>query len=278
MMYVNSQTLTAENTIAYPIITDDTVISDVTYSLGSLEELYQEYVFNLMLIGTTDIDGTGNEAANILTGNDGQNRLYGEGGNDVMFGGAGNDYLYGQAGNDSLEGEAGNDRLYGGDGNDNLYGQDGHDILYGQAGDDFLASGVGNDKLYGGDGFDLLMGQDGNDQLHGQHGDDILDGGLGDDLLSGGNGLDYLIGKEGADTFVFFAQFGQDVIADFDISQVGEVIDLQRVSPIADFTDLTSNHMSQVENDTLIDDGDGNTILLRNIDMANLGADDFLFA
>ncbi|WP_408587785.1 hypothetical protein [Novosphingobium sp.] len=54
----------------------DTVESSITYALPANVE-------NLVLMGFDDIDGTGNDAANVLTGNDGFNRLAGGRGDDT---------------------------------------------------------------------------------------------------------------------------------------------------------------------------------------------------
>ena len=62
----------------------DLVQSSVAYTLGSDLE-------NLILTGTSAINGTGNTIANALTGNSGANTLDGMAGNDVLVGGLGAD-------------------------------------------------------------------------------------------------------------------------------------------------------------------------------------------
>ena len=73
----------------------DTVESSVTWTLGANLE-------NLILTGTTAIDGTGNGLNNVITGNAGDNILTGGAGNDTLIGGNGSDRLVGGEGNDIL--------------------------------------------------------------------------------------------------------------------------------------------------------------------------------
>ena len=62
----------------------DLVRSSISYTLTP-------YVENLTLTGSANINGTGNDLANVLTGNDGNNALDGKAGADTMIGMAGND-------------------------------------------------------------------------------------------------------------------------------------------------------------------------------------------
>ncbi len=80
----------------------DTVVSPVTFTLKSNVE-------NLILTGSADIAGFGNELANAITGNDGNNSLKGDAGNDTLLGGLGNDSLTGGLGNDLIDGGLGTD-------------------------------------------------------------------------------------------------------------------------------------------------------------------------
>ena len=83
-----------------PVAGTDTVLSEVTWTLGSTLE-------NLTLTGTAAINGSGNSAANVITGNAAANTLKGFGGNDTLIGGAGNDRLEGGDGDDLLDGGGG---------------------------------------------------------------------------------------------------------------------------------------------------------------------------
>ena len=89
----------------------DLVLSSVTYKLANNVE-------NLTLTGASAINGTGNNANNVIIGNSAANKLSGSGGNDTLEGGAGNDTLAGGSGNDILYGGLGADALNGNSGAD----------------------------------------------------------------------------------------------------------------------------------------------------------------
>jgi Ca2+-binding RTX toxin-like protein len=100
----------------------DVVKSTVSYQLAANFEI-------LTLLGSQDLNGTGNVAGNTVNGNAGDNRLSGLGGFDTLMG------------------NAGDDRLLGGLGNDNLFGGDGDDALIGGGGKDGLNGGAGADRF-----------------------------------------------------------------------------------------------------------------------------------
>jgi Ca2+-binding RTX toxin-like protein len=62
----------------------DTVKASVDYTIG-------DYIEKLILTGSKNIDGSGNDQDNRLFGNSGNNKLDGDGGNDILKGAAGAD-------------------------------------------------------------------------------------------------------------------------------------------------------------------------------------------
>jgi hypothetical protein len=80
----------------------DVVKAGYSYTLGANLE-------NLVLTGTSAINGTGNSLANRITGNGAANVLKGLDGNDTLLGLDGNDRLTGGGGKDSLTGGMGDD-------------------------------------------------------------------------------------------------------------------------------------------------------------------------
>ncbi len=181
---------------------NDTARSTITYTLT-------DHVENLQLLGSDQLDGTGNALGNLMNGNAGSNTLAGGAGNDSVDGGAGDDTLYGEAGDDTLHGGLGSDLLEGGSGNDTYTIDDALDLVAeaAGAGTDLvnasvsytLTGNVENLTLTG----TLDISGTGNElanTLTGNAGANVLDGKAGDDVINGNTGADTLIGGEGVDT------------------------------------------------------------------------------
>jgi serralysin len=138
--------------------------------------------------------------------------------------------------------------------------------IYGTNASDILSGTALNDEIIGRDGDDLLSGLDGNDELY---------GGAGNDTLIGGTGNDELHGGTGADLFVYDS--GRDNIEDFSLAQ-GDRIRIAQNLGVTDLAGLLARAVStDGGDDTLIDFGNGNTLLLEDVRLSSLVAEMFEF-
>ncbi|MDP4299846.1 calcium-binding protein, partial [Leptothrix discophora] len=201
----------------------DTVITSLSYTLGANVE-------NLTLYAGAQINGIGNDLANLIVGSTASNQIDGGLGNDTLLGGAGNDTINGGDGNDSIIGGDGNDFMIGGTGADSQIGGTGDDTytidnvgdsvneLLNEGSDTVITSlsytlgaNVENLTLYAGaqingtgnDLANLIVGSTAANAINGGLGNDTLQGGAGNDTLQGGLGRDLLVGGTGADVFLF---------------------------------------------------------------------------
>jgi Ca2+-binding RTX toxin-like protein len=192
----------------------DRVVTTASYTLADNLEA-------LVLLGTTDLAGTGNDIDNRITGNDGANTLSGNAGNDTLEGGVGADTLVGGSGADVyvLSDAADTVIELADEGRDTVEATasvtlvDGVEelILKGKGG----FSGTGNDLdnvMTGNDGANRISGLLGEDSLEGGAGNDTLDGGLGDDLMSGGVGNDTYIVDSVDDQVLEASSEGRDTV------------------------------------------------------------------
>ena len=253
----------------------DTIQTVFTAILGANFE-------NLVLTGSSALDGTGNAAANQLTGNAGANTLSGL---------AGADTISGNAGADTLDGGAGSDSMLGGMGNDDYIVDATADKIVEAAGggtDEVFASAtytladnVENVTLTGTDDIDAtgntaantMLGNSGANALNGGAAGDILESGAGADELNGGTGEDTMSGGTGDDVYYV------DRIADVVVEENGEGTDTVFARSSAT---LSANVESLVLQGTGTFNGTGNT--LDNLIFGNnsknllkgLGGDDVL--
>lgn len=195
----------------------DTVQSSINFNLGVIT---RGDIENLSLIGSANIDATGNRLANVLVGNDGANILDGAAGLDMMKGGGGNDvYLiddkYGDkiveaSGGgfdtlliDSAEAYFWHDYSLRGGGEDNPEGTAGQDVEC-----LVVTDTVGNDVVLHGNALNnILWGNRWRNTLEGYEGNDILDGAGCNNCLKGG---------AGNDIYRFDSRGGLDIIVEDD--------------------------------------------------------------
>ncbi len=191
---------------------NDTVYSTINYTLGNSIE-------HLRLIGTGDLNATGNNAANKLTGTSGSNTLDGGAGNDVLDGGSGVDTLIGGTGDDWYLIRNSNDVIVenAGEGDvDYAFTYVNYTLsdnieqlrMYGNT--NLTGTGnAGDNALYGNYGNNTINGMDGNDFIDGGAGGDVMRGGLGDDVIVIDSVLDNVIelADEGYDTVLTKANY-----------------------------------------------------------------------
>lgn len=165
----------------------DTVNSEVTYTLTSNVE-------NLVLTGTTNMDGTGNSLDNVITGNSMRNDLDGGTGDDTLIGGAGNDTYYVDSLGDSVVENA----------------SEGTDVVKTTVSTYVLADNVEKLELMGtvarGTGNSL------NNTLTGNASNNTLDGGAGNDTMIGGDGDDTYIVDSASDSITETSSGGTDTV------------------------------------------------------------------
>ena len=162
----------------------DRVFSSVDFSLAG------QYIEELTLTGTANLNATGNSLNNRIVGNDGDNVINGGRGADVMIGGKGDDTYY----VDHVD-----DRVieYSGGGVDRIFSSVSYDIA-GTYVQSLILTGDQDLNATGNSLRNTLIGNSGDNILNGKGGRDTLIGGEGADVLYGGDAW-----AEANDTFRF---------------------------------------------------------------------------
>ncbi|MDI1229113.1 MAG: calcium-binding protein [bacterium] len=245
----------------------DTVRASDNYALSANVE-------NLVLTGTGDIEGTGNNSDNTITGNSGDNTLDGGAGTDRLVGGAGDDvYIVDNLRDVIVEG-TGNDTVMTGitytltlAALDNLILTGTNDV-----------NGTGNavvNILTGNTGDNTLNGGAANDTLFGDDGDDVLIGGTGADIMNGGDGDDSYFVDNANDLIIDIATEGDDslsVSVNYTLSATAEIetVTLSGTSALHFTGSDTDNTVTGNSGANSIDGADGDDFI------SGLGGNDIL--
>lgn len=158
----------------------DTVRSSITWALAPEVE-------NLILTGSSAINGTGNAVSNVITGNSGSNILDGGAGADIMIGGTGNDIYVVDSVGDVVTENAG----------------EGTDLI--QTGITLSLASYANVENLTLTGSSAINGT-------GSATNNTITGNVADNILDGGSGTDTLVGGAGNDTY--YVDVSTDVITE----------------------------------------------------------------
>jgi Ca2+-binding RTX toxin-like protein len=211
----------------------------------------------LVLQGSADLQGYGNNLANALFGNAGSNLLEGRGGADYMAGGAGNDvYIVDDAGDAVIENA--------GEGNDAVFST-AHLVLPANV-EVLVLQGSADLQGYGNGDANKLYGNAGGNLLDGRVGADVMRGGAGNDVYIVDNAGDLVFENSGEGTDAVFASVAYTLTAEV------ETLVLQGSGNLAGGGNTLANKLYGNTGDNALDGGGGADML-----SGNAGNDAFVF-
>lgn len=216
-------------------------------------------------MGSTAINGTGNDLANKIVGNGATNTLVGMGGDDLLDGGSGSDVLKGHGGNDTYVVDSAGDQV----GEASAAG--GTDSVRRWV-DYALGANLENLTLLGA----AQLNGTGNglaNMLVGNGGANRLDGGAGADTLSGGNGNDtYTVDQAGDTVIEGSTNGGIDTVRSFVDMTLGANLDnlILIGSAVSGIGNALDNQLTGTEGANILDGAAGEDM------MYGLGGNDTL--
>jgi serralysin len=219
---------------------NDAVFASCNYGLAADVE-------TLMMQGTGDFQGYGNNQVNTLVGNAGNNLLNGAGGADTMQGGAGDDTYFVDTSLDTIVENAN-------EGNDVVLAFDNYTLSANV--ETLVLQGANN---LNGTGNALANGMFGN---------------TGDNTLDGAAGADLITGDAGNDTFVFHVgEADGDVVVDFagNGAAAGDSLQFVGYGAGATFTNIDMTHWQVNYN------GGASHEVITFMNGASIDATDFVF-
>ncbi|ESQ88994.1 hypothetical protein ABAC460_14535 [Asticcacaulis sp. AC460] len=231
---------------------DDLVQASVSYGL-SVE------VERLELIGTGNVNGTGNALNNVLTGNAGNNVLDGASGVDTMIGGLGNDSYYVDDLGDVVTEAAGQ-------GTDLIYAGMSYSLA-GKLVENLILTGTANLSATGNTLGNALTGNAGNNALNGGAAKDTMAGGLGDDSYWVDNTGDKVVENNGEGFDTIYASVTYNLTGRY-----AEVLELTGAANIDAAGNSLGNTLRGNSGSNTLNGLGGNDILT-----GNGGLDTFLF-
>jgi Ca2+-binding RTX toxin-like protein len=213
----------------------DEVKSTISYTLTANVE-------RLSLLGSSHINGVGNDLNNTLAGNAGDNILDGGIGVDTMRGGAGND-IYIVDNNFDVTSET------GGGGMDTVLSSISRTL--GTDLENLTLTGSSSTAAYGNSLDNILIGNDGNN---------YLDGKIGVDTMSGGKGNDYYWVDNTGDEVIELVSEGTDEVKStisYTLTANVERLSLLGSSPINGTGNSLNNTITGNSGNNILDGGEG---------------------
>ena len=229
---------------------------------------------------------------NTIYGDDGNDKVNIIGDNNTIFGGKGDDYVFSGGVDIYIDGGKGNDHIAG-------FSEFNGTIVGGQ-GDDYIDSSLRSGTISGGEGSDFIFFTDRLEKST-ESEVKIVRGGSGDDIIKsfssnygviyGDEGNDYikLFGLNfyapsnntiygGADSDIFAFETSKNstnIIADFDISDPNEKIDIQFIIDDINYS-FDDINFTQDGDDTIIGLPQNQSIIVKNVLASDLTEDQFI--